>query len=298
MMEELASLVPVNEPDVLSPGDPAPLPGDPPAPIWRRREVAWGLVVLSVVVLLAVAALLLSGGGPAPITQADVNRAVQSGIAQQQKQQRETPPDASTAYRRILPSLVTVIDSKASAEADGGTAGKSALGSGVVIDAQGAVLTALHVVAGGGTIQVRFADGTVSAARLVSSQRSKDIAVLAVQTLPSVVVPAVMGGTPQVGDAVFPVGNPLALAGSLSAGVVSGLQRTIRTTSGQTLTGLIQFDAAVNPGNSGGPLLDRDGHVTGIVTGLANPSQQPFFVGIGFAVPIATAGGVAGGPSK
>ena len=65
---------------------------------------------------------------------------------------------------------------------------------------------------------------------------------------------------------------------------------------GGKLADLIQFDAAVNPGNSGGPLLDRDGRVVGIVTALANPSDQPFFVGIGFAVPIATAGGAAGGP--
>ena len=297
-MEELASLVPVNASDVLAPGDPEPLPGDPAPPIWRRREVAWGLAVLSVVVVLAVAALLLTGGGgAAPITRAEVNQAVQAGIAAAQKQQRETPPDATTAYRRILPSLVTVIDTKAAA-GEAAASGSSSLGSGVIIDASGSVLTALHVVSGGGTIQVRFADGTTSPARLTRSQRSKDIAVLGVEKLPSVVVPAVMGGTPQIGDAVFPVGNPLGLQGSLSAGVVSALQRTIRTTTGQTLTGLIQFDAAVNPGNSGGPLLDRDGHVTGIVTGLANPSKQSFFVGIGFAVPIATAGGVAGGPSK
>jgi S1-C subfamily serine protease len=94
------------------------------------------------------------------------------------------------------------------------------------------------------------------------------------------------------------VGHPLGLQDSLSSGVVSALNRTIRPKGGQTLKGLIQFDAAVNPGNSGGPLLDRDGHVVGIVTGLANPSNQGFFVGIGFAVPIATAGGAAGGPSK
>jgi S1-C subfamily serine protease len=80
--------------------------------------------------------------------------------------------------------------------------------------------------------------------------------------------------------------------------VVSALNRSVRPEGGTALNGLIQFDAAVNPGNSGGPLLNRDGQVIGIVTSLANPSRQPFFVGIGFAVPIATAGGVAGGPSK
>ena len=95
---------------------------------------------------------------------------------------------------------------------------------------------------------------------------------------------------------MFALGHPLGLNGSLSAGVVSALDRTIRVSTGQTLEGLIQFDAAVNPGNSGGPLLNKAGQVVGIVTGLANPSEQDFFVGIGFAVPIATAGGVAGSP--
>ena len=107
-----------------------------------------------------------------------------------------------------------------------------------------------------------------------------------------------MGGAPQVGDDVFAVGNPLGLQDSLTAGVVSATDRSVRAQDGRTLHDLIQFDAAVNPGNSGGPLLNRDGQVVGIVTGLANPSKQAYFVGIGFAVPIATAGGVAGGPQQ
>lgn len=88
----------------------------------------------------------------------------------------------------------------------------------------------------------------------------------------------------------------LGLTASFSSGVVSATGRTIEA-EGLKLTDLIQFDAAVNPGNSGGPLLNSAGQVVGIVTALANPSKQPFFVGIGFAVPIATAGGAAGGPS-
>jgi S1-C subfamily serine protease len=107
-----------------------------------------------------------------------------------------------------------------------------------------------------------------------------------------------MAGPPPVGDTVFAVGNPLGLQASLSAGVVSATGRGIGTERGPTLTGLIQFDAAVNPGNSGGPLLNRAGQVVGIVTALANPARQNFFVGIGFAVPIATAAGGAGGPQQ
>jgi len=88
------------------------------------------------------------------------------------------------------------------------------------------------------------------------------------------------------------------MSSTVTSGVVSALDRSIPAGANRTLRGLIQFDAAVNPGNSGGPLLDRDGNVIGIVTGLVNPSRQPYFVGIGFAVPIATAGGAAGGPQK
>ena len=137
----------------------------------------------------------------------------------------------------------------------------------------------------------------VRCARVEDQDLATDIAVLTPDRLPQVVVPAVLGGGAQVGDAVFALGHPLGLNGSLSAGVVSALDRTVQVSSDRTLKDLIQFDAAVNPGNSGGPLLNKAGQVVGIVTGLANPSEQNFFVGIGFAVPIATAGGVAGSPT-
>ena len=141
-----------------------------------------------------------------------------------------------------------------------------------------------------------FADGTRAPARVQSAQPENDIAVLVADQLPQVVVPAVLGGGVRVGDPVYAVGHPLGLTASLSSGVVSATGRTIEA-EGLKLADLIQFDAAVNPGNSGGPLLNSAGQVVGIVTALANPSKQPFFVGIGFAVPIATAGGAAGGPS-
>ena len=105
---------------------------------------------------------------------------------------------------------------------------------------------------------------------------------------PGVIVPAVLGGGVQVGDDTYSVGNPLGLADSLTAGRhlrPRPLDRRARTAAA-TLDGLIQFDAAVNPGSSGGPLLNRQGQVVGIVTALANPTEQRFFVGIGFAVPI------------
>jgi S1-C subfamily serine protease len=259
----------------------------------RRRGWVVGAVVLA---LLVVAGLWWQtrDAGPAALNRADVDKAVQRGIDGAERKARSAPPDATVAYRTISPSLVTVTTQRSGA---GGSA-ESALGTGVVVNADGAVLTALHVVAGGGTVRVRFADGTAATARVAKRDAASDIAVLAVDRLPQVVVPAVLAGAPQVGDTVFADGNPLGLQASLSAGVVSATGRSVRSENGRTMTGLIQFDAAVNPGNSGGPLLNRDGQVVGIVTGLANPSKQTFFVGIGFAVPIATAGGVAGGPQQ
>ena len=255
-----------------------------------RRLVA----VLLVLALLALGTYALTRGPETPpITVGDVDKAVQEGIAKAQEDEAKAPPDAAAAYQVALPSLVTIATRLTNA--DGAQRGT---GAGVVVSADGSVLTALHVVDGASSIQVTFSDGTSSPAGVKEKDKATDIAVLTPQRLPQVVVPAVLGGGAQVGDPVFALGHPLGLNGSLSAGVVSALDRKIRVNTSQTLEGLIQFDAAVNPGNSGGPLLDKGGQVIGIVTGLANPSEQNFFVGIGFAVPIATAGGVAGSPPQ
>jgi S1-C subfamily serine protease len=172
------------------------------------------------------------------------------------------------------------------------------LGSGIIIDTQADILTALHVVQGGSAIKVTFADGSSSPATVKSTDPDHDIAVLTAAQPPSVIVPEVLGGGAQIGDDTFAVGNPLGLVGSLSAGVISGLDRSFPQPNGRTLTGMIQFDAAVNPGSSGGPLLNKKGQVIGIVTGLANNEGTKDFAGIGFAVPIGTAGGAAGAPAK
>jgi S1-C subfamily serine protease len=194
-------------------------------------------------------------------------------------------------YQKILPSLVYV---EARTSGDDG-----AQGSGVIVNEQGQILTALHVVRDATAIRVTFTDGTRSAAEIVGADPDHDIAVLESEVGPEVIVPAVLGGGIRIGDEAFPVGSPLGFVSSITAGVVSGLDRTIaRQDGGGELTGLIQFDAAVNPGSSGGPLLDRDGQVVGIVTALANPTERNTFIGIGFAVPIATASGAAGGPER
>ena len=270
-------------------GEPEGAPPERP----RRRRRAVLIVAAVVAVALAAGLWWASSSGPAPVTTADVDQAVQRGIEQAQEAERNVPPEATTAYRMITPSLVTVTTQRT-----GGATTETGLGSGVVVNAGGAVLTALHVVDGATQIQVDFADGTRAAAQVTASQPEHDIAVLAVDRLPEVVVPAVLAGPPPVGGTVFAVGNPLGLQRSLTAGVVSANDRTITPPRGPALQGLIQFDAAVNPGNSGGPLLNGAGQVVGIVTALANPANQDFFVGVGFAVPITTAGGAAGGPQQ
>jgi S1-C subfamily serine protease len=190
-----------------------------------------------------------------------------------------------TIYQRLAPSVVIV------------RTGHD-LGTGVIVADDGTILTANHVIAGGGSITVTFADGTTANATVAAANPKLDIAALTPARLPQAVVPANLGGGADVGASVVAIGNPLGLTDSVSAGVISGLDRTADTDHGK-FSGLIQFDASVNPGSSGGPLLDVHGRVIGIVVSLATPDGEDAFAGIGFAVPIGAAlGGSGKGPGK
>ena len=267
---------------------------------WLKR---WGVVSIAVLAALALAssALLTARNAPVPLTAAQVEKTAAAVASRAVEEAARAPSAASAAYQAIVPSLVVITTSAAAGAAATSGPGEAqaeqtGLGTGVIVSDAGAILTSHHVVKGAGAIEVVFADGTRSRARIETAQPENDIAVLVAETLPEVLVPAILGGGVRVGDPVYAVGHPLGLTASLSSGVVSATGRTIEA-EGTKLADLIQFDAAVNPGNSGGPLLNAAGQVVGVVTALANPSKQPFFVGIGFAVPIATAGGAAGGPS-
>ncbi len=229
--------------------------------------------------------------GPTPLTAQQVNDTVAQAMAS------ATPPPAFSVgvYQIIRPSLILIETTLP--KAAGSSDDQSGLGTGVIVSDNGDILTSLHVVANATDIQVTFADGTKSSAQVTVKQPDNDIAVLRADNPPTQFLPATLGGGAQIGDEAYVVGHPLGLYGSLSAGVISGLDREFHIpNSNLRLHGLIQIDAAVNPGNSGGPLLNRYGQVIGIVEGLVNPSGQDGFAGIGFAVPISTAGGAAGLP--
>ncbi len=269
------------------------------AEVWRKRRQRFRTVVRRAApfaggVLAALAALFLYNiivPAPRPLTQNQVNDTVAHVLAS------ATPPPAFSelVFQVIQPSLVLI---EAKAEVVNGADGAS-LGTGVVIDEGGDVLTALHVVANSSTINLIFADGTKSTGQITAKQPQNDIAVVKPDQPPALLVPAVLGNphAMRIGDEAYVVGNPFGLYSSMSSGVISGFDRSFQPTGTDIkLQGLIQIDAAVNPGNSGGPLLNRAGQVIGIVEGLVNPTDQNFFVGIGFAVPINVAAGAAGLP--
>ncbi|MBN1453668.1 MAG: trypsin-like peptidase domain-containing protein [Anaerolineales bacterium] len=240
--------------------------------------------------LLAILLYSLLFPGTHQMTVREVNDTVAMALASATPR----PAFSTQVFQVIQPSLVLI---QTKGEDDEGEHG--GLGSGVIITTNGEILTSLHVVAGADEILVTFADGTKSEAEVVLEQPENDIAVLQAYQLPGILIPAILGnpGSMRVGDEAFAVGNPFGLYGSMSAGVISGFNRTFQPSgSEQRLEGLIQVDAAVNPGNSGGPLLNRSGQVIGIVTGIVNPSEQNFFVGIGFAVPINVAVSGMGSP--
>jgi S1-C subfamily serine protease len=244
-------------------------------------------------VALVVVGVATRGSSEPTLERADVGAIASDVVGKAIEDLRSAPATLVAVYRQILPSLVQIEARTPSSKGDGG-----GFGTGVIVNRNGAILTAFHVVEGATTIRLSFVDGTDSIGHVVSADADNDIAVLVPERPPQPIVPAVLGGVGQVGDEAYAVGHPLGFVGSLSSGVISGLDRRIEAPGGRTLRGLIQFDAAVNPGSSGGPLLNRGGQVIGIVTALANPTRDGYFSGIGFAVPIGAAGGAADAPPK
>lgn len=255
-----------------------------------RHERIVGVTLAALLSLLLVAGYIATRPPVRQITQHDIDAAVLHTL-----DSNVLPSPAAKAFEIVQQSVVRVrrLEHSKDDEEDH----IKGIGSGVVIVDKGVILTNLHVVNGAERVQVVFADGTESDATVIGLQPENDLAVLQAKTIPDDLIPATLRSTRDLamGDQVIAVGFPFGIGPSVSAGVVSGLKREYRSTEGKRLlTNLIQFDAAANPGNSGGPLATMDGEVVGIVTAILNPGDQGVFIGIGFAVPIENAAAAIG----
>jgi S1-C subfamily serine protease len=281
---------------------PPPAPETPPAAASKpsrltrmksalRRHERLMLVISSVFLSLLLMSLW-NAGRPLPreLTQKDIDAAVLHTM-----QEKTLPSPEKKAYAVIEPSVVRIrqlghVDGRRGEVVTG-------VGTGIVVVDKGVILTNLHVVAGAEKVQVTFADGSVSEAKVTKVQPEHDLAVLQAQTIPDDLVAATLRSSRDLamGDKVIAVGFPFGIGPSVTSGIISGLKREYRSPEGkEVLSNLIQFDAAANPGNSGGPLVNMDGEVVGVVTAILNPGDQGVFIGIGFAVPIENAASAAG----
>ncbi len=203
--------------------------------------------------------------------------------------------DARALYRAAAPGVVDITVKSASTTASPtGPFGEpqpsesTATGTGFVADAQGRIITAAHVVDDAQSITVRFQDGTTRTAKLLGKDDATDVAVVQVDPSGLTLHPLKLGSSSslQVGDADAIIGDPFNFNRSISTGIVSGLDRTITAPNGFTVSHAIQTDAAMNPGNSGGPVLAADGSVVGVVDQIATSGSAEQSSGVGFAVPI------------
>ena len=332
----LYSRSPLRPEAVAASPQPDPLQGLAAAPASRlgalaRRHERWCWAIASLLLAALAGWPAWTGKSQSPLSIEQIDAALRESIAKE-----PLSSAAAAAYEAVLPSVVRVVGTHspppaqaASAASDAAAMAKAgtkpgakgdpkrndaskpddnadpdlgpgrSVGTGVVIVDKGLILTNLHVVAGADKIVVTFADGSESEAVIVSLQPKDDLAVLQAKTIPDDLHAATLRSTGGLspGDHVVAVGFPFGIGPSASAGVVSGLKREFRSPEGKRmLSNLIQFDAAANPGNSGGPLVTLDGHVVGIVTAIMNPNQQRTFIGIAFAVPIENAASAVGMP--
>jgi len=256
---------------------------------WAQYLLWAAMAVLAV--LLAFSLWQGSRSLPPRITQQQIDDAVLHSLQSQPALLSAAAADAAEA---IAASVVRV---QGYSKDEDGTEKERGVGTGVVIVDEGIILTNLHVVLGAQRVRVTFADGTQSDARITSVQAEDDLAVLQALSIPDDLQAAPLRSTQGLrpGDAVVAVGFPFGIGPSVSVGVISGLRRAFESPEGKReLQNLIQFDAAANPGNSGGPLITLEGEVVGIVTAILNPNNTRTFAGIGFAVPIENAAAAVG----
>lgn len=285
---DLQDSLPEQHPDSEEAGPPAPRRGRLRQFCRRRERLLWAIASAGLV-----AAVIWGHDVVMPrsrtLTQRDIDAAVLHTLETQ-----ALPSTAAKAYGIVRPSVVRV---RSLVRGEDGEDREIGVGSGVVVVDSGVILTSLHVVSGAERVGVVFSDGLESGAAVVSEQPDQDLAVLQAKRLPDDLIPATLRSTQDLapGDEVIAVGFPLGIGPSVSDGVISGLNREYHHPDDpRVLRNLIQFDAAVNPGSSGGPLVTARGEVVGVVTAILNPTGQHVFIGIGFAVPIESAAGAIG----
>jgi S1-C subfamily serine protease len=273
-------------------------PAQAPAPVrrsrWRTAIARYERALLvgggALFALALVWVHAANSPAPAALTQKEIDAAVLYTLENVPMQSH-----AAKSFAAVQRSVVRVRGRTTDQREDGYQS--EGVGSGVVIVDTGIILTNLHVVNGADTVSVEFFDGLESEASVIGVRPEHDLAVLQAKKLPDDLQAATLRSTNDLlpGDEVIAVGFPFGIGPSVSSGVISGLHREYRSPQGKRqLTNLIQFDAAANPGNSGGPLVTTDGEVVGIVTAILNPTEEHVFIGIGFAVPIESAAAAVG----
>jgi putative serine protease PepD len=250
---------------------------------WYRYALP---VVAAVAVVLAIAAFVIAlsrsgGSGTRVVNHTRVVQVRGSGGL-----------NARAIYAKDAPGVAFVQSSGITTNSPFGREQGTATGSGFVVDTRGDILTNAHVVDGASKVTVRFGgSGSEVPAQVAGVDNSNDLAVLHVDPSKVTLHPLTLGGTSSVhvGDPVAAIGNPFGFDRTITSGIVSALQRQITAPDGFTISHVIQTDAAINPGNSGGPLIDGQGNVVGINSQIATGGNGDANVGIGFAIPIATA---------
>jgi putative serine protease PepD len=273
-------------------------PGGPPPP---PRRSAGGPRRGAIALLVALTAILGGGAGAGLVllTGAGGDTATTTTVTQATSAATERTSttgalDPRRLYASTAAGVVDITSRGVTSSAGGGSPfggpsqSATATGTGFVVDGKGHIVTAAHVVEGASSISVKFQDGTTRTAKVLGTDEATDVAVLSVDPSGLTLHPLALGSSASlaIGDQVAAIGDPFTYQRSLSTGVVSGLDRTISAPNGFTVAHAIQTDAALNPGNSGGPVLDAGGRVIGIVDQIATNGTSQTSSGVGFAVPI------------
>jgi putative serine protease PepD len=284
----------LSPPPPSPPDDREPPAGPPPRPAARgprRRAIALLVVLTAILGGGAGAGLVLATGAGGGTTTTTVT---QAASASSETSSTAGALNASTLYANTAAGVVDITSRGIASSSGGGSPfggpsqSSTATGTGFVVDGKGRIVTAAHVVQGASSISVKFQDGTTRTAKLLGTDEATDVAVLSVDASGLTLHPLALGSSAAlgIGDQVAAIGDPFTYERSLSTGVVSGLDRTISAPNGFTVAHAIQTDAALNPGNSGGPVLDASGQVIGIVDQIATNGSSDTSSGVGFAVPI------------